>query len=86
MKKRTLWLFLVLLAVATLSVGNASADPYSRGNSDHPLRYIAYAAHPAGVIVEYVALRPIHWLVSRKHLCVVFGHEPTPDDTYFVWH
>jgi hypothetical protein len=75
-------MFAVMVAVVSPQAG---ADSYSRGNSDHPLRYVAYALHPLGIAVEYAVLRPVHWLVSRRHLDVVFGHDPTPTDTYFVW-
>ena len=60
----------------------ANAHEYDRDDDDMWLRYVAYAVHPVGVAVEYVALRPIHWVVSRPCLNVVFGHERTEDCNY----
>ncbi|MCL5271639.1 MAG: hypothetical protein M1457_14040 [bacterium] len=77
-----------LLATALLALpARAGAHEYVRGDSDYPLRYIAYALHPFGIAVEYTVLRPIHWVVSQPDLDIVFGHEPTPDESknYFEW-
>ena len=60
-------------------------DSYTRGKSDHPLRYVAYAVHPFGIAVEYWVLRPIHKFVSGKNTHIIFGHEPTPNDVYCEW-
>jgi len=72
---------LALLTVVALALVIASAAPvaahdYERGDSDYPLRYIAYAIHPIGIVLEYGVTRPIHWLVSQPHLRIVFGHAP----------
>jgi hypothetical protein len=73
-----LWL---LMALSTTSF----AHTYVRDDDGHPLRIIAYALHPVGMLAEYAISRPIHWLVSRQDLCKIFGHKPNPDDKYFVW-
>ena len=39
-------------------------------------RIAAYALHPAGFVIEWVATRPIHFLVSQPGLEKVFGHVP----------
>lgn len=84
--KRILVVALLVVGVLVVGLAGARADSYTRGSSDHPLRYLAYAAHPFGIAVEYGVLRPIHWVVSRKGCDVIFGHEPNIDDRYFVWH
>jgi hypothetical protein len=53
----------------------AAADSYDESNSGHPLRMIAYVLYPVGVVIDYVLLRPAHWLVSREPMKTLFGHE-----------
>jgi peptidoglycan-associated lipoprotein len=70
-----------LLAIASLAVllavqtSPAAAHEYDRDDSDHPLRYVGYALHPFGVLVEKVILRPIHAFVSKPDNDIIFGHE-----------
>lgn len=79
----------VVFALALLAIPAASqAHVYDRDDSDHPLRYVAYALHPIGIAVEYAVLRPIHWIVSRPNLDIIFGHDPDREaekGTYFEW-
>ena len=56
-------------------IGDARADEYDSEKAGHPLRILAYAAHPAGVFLEYVVFRPAHWFVHRGQLPEVFGHK-----------
>ncbi len=84
MKKIWIAAFLVL-AFCAFASSPASAHDYDCNDSEHPLRYIAYAVHPVGVAVEFAIFRPIHWVVSRPHLNILFGHDPREDDTYFEW-
>lgn len=79
-------LYAVLFALALLLAPTAGwSHDYDRDDSDYPLRYVAYAVHPVGIAVEYTVLRPIHWIVSRPVLNVIFGHDPREDDIYFEW-
>ena len=79
--------FVALFALALLALPlSAPAHEYDRNDSDYPLRYIAYVAYPLGIAVEYGVLRPIHWVVSRANLSIIFGHEPRAgEDNYFTW-
>ena len=52
-----------------------AADEYDSSTAGHPLRIIAYVLHPVGVVIDYVLLRPAHWLVSREPMKTIFGHE-----------
>ena len=61
----------LLLAIANPVV----ADEYDEENAGHPLRLIAYVLHPVGVVIEYVLLRPAHWVVSQEPMKTLFGHE-----------
>ena len=86
--KSKLWV--VVCAGALLVLASvAGAHTYDRDDSDYPLRYAAYAVHPLGIVAEYAVLRPIHWIVSQRHLDILFGHDPVPaqeDPTSMEWH
>ncbi len=60
-----------MLSVAT----PALADEYDEETAGHPLRLIAYVLHPVGVAIDYLLIRPAHWLVSQEPMKTVFGHE-----------
>lgn len=64
-------LALVLLA----SAGPALADNYEPKRAGHPLRIVAYVLHPIGVAIDYLVLRPAHWVGSREPFKTVFGHQ-----------
>ena len=86
MRKYLLAVAFALMVLALPSVSQAHV--YDRDDSDHPLRYLAYAVHPIGIALEYAVLRPIHWVVSQPNLDIIFGHEPRPEKekgTYFKW-
>lgn len=56
------------------AIGRAH-DAYDDSQS-HPLRLIAYAVNPAGYALEWLVMRPIHFVVSTPQLERVFGHTP----------
>ena len=63
-------------AAFVLALGSpAAADDYDVDDAGHPLRVIAYVLHPVGVVIDYVLVRPAHWLVSFEPMKTVFGHE-----------
>lgn len=67
-----------VLALAMIGLASASptlADDYDEESAGHPLRIIAYVLHPVGVAIDYLLLRPAHWLGSREPLKTIFGHE-----------
>lgn len=56
----------------------ARADEYDDSQS-HPLRVVAYIVNPVGVLIEWVAARPFHFLVSATpELEYLYGHRPHP--------
>ena len=69
----TVGLGVVLLA----GFAQAGYDDYDDYADSHPLRLIAYVLHPVGYTIEWLALRPIHALVTQPELQPVFG-----TDTY----
>lgn len=69
---------LTLVALAMLAIASATpsrADDYDEKSSGHPLRIIAYVLHPVGVAIDYLLLRPAHWLGNREPIKTIFGHE-----------
>ncbi|HJQ83357.1 MAG TPA: hypothetical protein VKA21_04730 [Candidatus Binatia bacterium] len=58
-------------------------DAYDDSES-HPLRLAAYGLHPVGWALEWVAMRPLHFLVSNPRVEHIFGHVPheTPFGSY----
>jgi hypothetical protein len=63
---------------ALLASGTRAAyahDAYDDSQS-HPLRIAAYGLHPIGWAIEWLALRPMHFVVSQPQLEPIFGHTP----------
>jgi len=71
--------FLMTLVVAVGLLGvpatGRTQDSYDDSESN-PLRLAAYALNPAGYAIEWMVMRPIHFLVSQPQLERVFGHTP----------
>jgi hypothetical protein len=61
--------------IAIASASPSRADDYDKRTSGHPLRIVAYVLHPVGVAIDYLLLRPAHWLGSHEPLKTIFGHE-----------
>ncbi len=55
--------------------GSAAADAHDPQRAGHPLRILAYALHPIGVLLDYAVMRPCHWLGHREPLRTLFGHD-----------
>jgi hypothetical protein len=70
---------LLAIALATLLVGGPTSarahDAYDDSESN-PLRIAAYGIHPVGWAIEWLAMRPLHFLVSNPSLERIFGHVP----------
>lgn len=74
-RRTALRLTAACLAAASLGVaGSARADRYDPEYAGHPLRIIAYVVHPLGVAVDYLILRPAHWVGSHEPFTTIFGH------------
>ena len=65
----------LLGACLLLAATPALADEYDEDSAGHPLRIVAYVLHPVGVAIDYLVLRPAHWLVSHEPMKTLFGHE-----------
>lgn len=73
--RRGLFALLALGLIAVAAAMPARADEYDEKSSGHPLRIVAYVLHPVGVAIDYLLLRPAHWLGSHEPLKTIFGHE-----------
>jgi hypothetical protein len=66
----------VMLLLLVLTPIRASAHDAYDDSESHPLRLVAYALHPVGFALEWLVMRPIHFVVSQPKLERVFGHVP----------
>lgn len=69
-------LALVLAGPAAASDDDGSSWPgpdYEPNRAGHPLHIIAYAAHPFGVAVDYLVLRPCYWIGKHEPFRTIFG-------------
>ena len=46
---------------------------YELLRAGHPLRIVAYALHPVGVILDYLILRPAYWIGSHEPIKTLVG-------------
>lgn len=53
----------------------ASADEYDPQDAGHPVRIVAYVLHPIGVAIDYLLLRPAHWVGHQEPFRTLFGHD-----------
>lgn len=63
------------LALVAVAPGAAQADEHDPERAGHPLRILAYAVHPIGVALDWLIVRPAHWVVEREPFRTIFGHE-----------
>jgi hypothetical protein len=67
------------LALAAVLIGaplTARAHDAYDDSESHPLRLAAYAVNPVGFALEWLFMRPIHFVTSNPQLERVFGHVP----------
>lgn len=66
-----------LLAALLLAIAPAAAraDDHDPKRAAHPVRVAAYVLHPIGVVLDYLIVRPAHWVVEREPFRTLFGHE-----------
>ncbi len=69
------WIAAVVAALLLALASPVAADEYDPSEGGHPLRIVAYMLHPLGVALDYLLLRPAHWLVSHEPFKTAFGHE-----------
>ena len=71
------WVAALFLSVLLLSAAPSvsMADDYDPTMAGHPLRIVAYILHPVGVMIDYLIMRPAHWLASHEPIQTLVGHE-----------
>lgn len=75
-RRRATRLAAAVLALGMLSLSSpAAADEYDSAYAGHPLRIVAYVLHPLGVVVDYLILRPAHWVGNHEPFSTLFGHD-----------
>lgn len=64
-----------LLAACLLAgaAAPAAAEDYDPQHAGHPLRIVAYVLHPVGVLIDFLVMRPAHWIGSHEPLRTIFG-------------
>src|SRR5262245_26167167 len=62
-------------APAATSTAPSAMAGYDPDRAGHPLRIVAYALHPVGVILDYALFRPAYWLGSHEPLRTLFGRD-----------
>jgi len=65
----------LLLASLVGAAPTARADDHDPKRAAHPVRIVAYALHPIGVVLDYLIVRPAHWVVEREPFRTLFGHQ-----------
>jgi hypothetical protein len=76
------WVSALSLAFVLSLASPVTADEYDASNAGHPVRMVAYLLHPVGVLIDYVLLRPAHWLVSSEPMKTIFGHKGSTPSTH----
>ena len=71
--------FAAALAVAAAVRRGRARGRVRSAEGGHPVRIIAYVAHPVGVVLDLLIFRPAHWIGSLPGLDEFFGHEPYDD-------
>jgi hypothetical protein len=66
---------LITAAVVAAGAAPVAADEYDPQEAGHPLRILAYAVHPIGVMLDLLIFRPAHWVGSHEPIALLFGHE-----------
>ncbi|MGH7789334.1 MAG: hypothetical protein ACRERC_20860 [Candidatus Binatia bacterium] len=82
--------FLAVLMMAmtlTLAAGAPTVQADTSQNEDtyedafsNPLRLAYYVIYPVGFTVEWLVMRPFHYIISRPYLDRFFGYEPIGEE------
>jgi hypothetical protein len=71
-------LALVLLLLIAAPAG--AAERYDPRKAGHPVRIIAYAAHPFGWLLDRLIFFPAWWIGGHEPFRSIVGHEGLPQD------
>jgi hypothetical protein len=76
--RRTLGIFLTaVLFLGTILVpqGPACASEYDRDETGNPVHIAGTVLYPAGIVYEYLWLKPAHWLGERTPFRQLLGQD-----------
>jgi hypothetical protein len=84
MKRLLVALMMVSMISVTARVASADdryADEQQYEDAfSNPLRLAYYMIYPIGFTVEWLVMRPLHYIVSRPGLDRVFGYQPIGEE------
>ena len=83
--KRLLVALMVASMVSVTAHVASAADRYADEQQyedafSNPLRLAYYVIYPIGFTVEWLVMRPFHYIVSRPGLDRVFGYQPIGEE------
>ena len=83
--KRLLVALMVASMVSVTAHVASAADRYADEQQyedafSNPLRLAYYVIYPIGFTVEWLVMRPFHYIVSRPGLDRIFGYQPIGEE------
>jgi hypothetical protein len=69
---------MTLLAVLAIPPSASAEERYDSSKAGNPVRIAAYAAHPVGVILDYMIFRPAWYIGGKEPFRTLFGRAPLP--------
>ena len=71
------WMAVIILSALMLTATAtwAPAEDHDLSMAGHPLRIIAYVLYPVGVMIDYLIMRPAHWLITQEPIQTLVGYE-----------
>ncbi len=72
---RLLCALALVVTVIAAPISARAHDAYDDSESN-PLRLAAYGLYPVGVMLEWIIMRPLHFVVSNPQLERLSGHVP----------
>jgi len=68
------WLLgLAVLALLVSARPVRATEVYDPKRAGNPVRIAAYIMHPAGVLIDYLIMRPAWWIGSHEPFRTIFG-------------
>ena len=88
MKRLVVALMIASMMCLTVRVASATEERYEDEQQyedafSNPLRIAYYLIYPVGFTVEWLVMRPLHYIVSRPGLDRVFGYQPIGEEGSF---
>lgn len=85
MKRLVVALMIASMMTLAARVASATEERYVDEQQyedafSNPLRLAYYVMYPLGFTVEWLVMRPFHYVVSRPGLDRVFGYEPIGEE------